>query len=320
MTPSQKSRARPNRSGDPGLFREIAELPELESHMEAFRKATGLPFLKIVPPEEKHSYIRSKADEGPLCALVRKSAQGLHACQENQCSLLQCAGKGTDPQYANCSIGLTEFAIPVMEGGRHVATLISGQIFLKKPTEREFLKLAERLQGKGKTWLREARKAFQNTPVIPRERLEAMIRLLNDFVRHLPEDARRHTLVSSTGEHRAVRSAKEFIESHAEGAISLEQVLAHVHVSRFHFCKIFKRSTGITLTEFVSRIRMEKARTLLLDGTKHVSEIAFASGFGSLSQFNSTFRKHAGMSPTAYRSMQRLGRGNLAAETRNNIA
>ncbi len=78
-----------------------------------------------------------------------------------------------------------------------------------------------------------------------------------------------------------------------------------VHVSRFHFCKIFKKSTGMTLTEYVARIRIEKAMAMIADPSLRITEVVFASGFGSIPQFNSVFKRLVGMSPTAYRSSLR---------------
>lgn len=286
----------------------MESLPDLEQYVDAFRKATGLPFLKLMPPDHRKPYVgeASSGEANPLCYLVRNSESGCQECLDNQRSLLQRTGTDFEPRHLNCSVGLTEFAIPVMEGKRHVATLVSGQVFVKPPTERDFEKMAKRFSdGKGKQWLAKARKVFFATPVIPGDRIQAILRLLNDFARHIPEDARRHEMASTPTEHRAVRSAKEFIEASGGAPITLEQVLHHVHVSRFHFCKIFKKTTGLTLTEYVTRFRLAKAKTLLLDASLRVSDVVFASGFGSIAQFNSVFRRLEGMSPTEYREMKR---------------
>ena len=83
-----------------------------------------------------------------------------------------------------------------------------------------------------------------------------------------------------------------------EEPITLAQVVEHVNVSRFYFCKLFKKATGMTLTEYVSRIRVEKAKTLLVDPSLRISEIVFSAGFGSIPQFNSVFKRIVGMPPT----------------------
>ena len=83
--------------------------------------------------------------------------------------------------------------------------------------------------------------------------------------------------------------------------LSLGQVAKAVNTSIFYFCKMFRRSTGLNFTDYVSRIRVEKARNLLLNRNLRVSEIAYEVGFQSLTHFNRVFKKIMGHSPTNYR-------------------
>ena len=73
-------------------------------------------------------------------------------------------------------------------------------------------------------------------------------------------------------------------------------------MSAFYFCKSFRRSTGLTFTDYVARVRVEQAKQLLINPHQRVSEAAYAAGFQSLSQFNRVFRRVAGEPPTAYRA------------------
>ena len=98
-----------------------------------------------------------------------------------------------------------------------------------------------------------------------------------------------------------VAKAKRFIEEHHTEDLSLGQVAQAVHTSIFYFCKLFKKVTGINFTEYVSRTRAEKAKSLLLNPNLRVSEIAYEVGFQSLTHFNRVFKKIVGESPTEYR-------------------
>jgi AraC-like DNA-binding protein len=196
---------------------------------------------------------------------------------------------------------MTEFAVPVMEGNRHVATVVSGQVFLKQPSEEEFSLIMARFgPRKGKKWRDHAREVFFGTPVVPEERLKAVVRLLESFASQLSARAGRHALISTPVEHRAVRAAKEYVEQ-AKGEITLDHILDHVHVSRFHFCKIFRKNTGMTFTEYVNRFRLTKAKELLADPALRISDVAYGAGFGSVARFNALFRREMKMSPTVYR-------------------
>jgi AraC-like DNA-binding protein len=83
---------------------------------------------------------------------------------------------------------------------------------------------------------------------------------------------------------------------------SLGQVARAVNTSTFYFCKMFKKATGLNFTEYLSRVRIEKAETLLLNPNLRVSEIAYDVGFQSLTHFNRVFRKVVGLSPTGSNS------------------
>jgi AraC-like DNA-binding protein len=64
---------------------------------------------------------------------------------------------------------------------------------------------------------------------------------------------------------------------------------------------VFKKSTGMTLNDYVNLMRLSYAQALLMQDEANVLQVAMDSGFGSLSAFNKSFRKIAGMSPTDFR-------------------
>jgi transcriptional regulator GlxA family with amidase domain len=96
--------------------------------------------------------------------------------------------------------------------------------------------------------------------------------------------------------------ARRFIEEHSDEELSLTKVAKAVNVSANHLSEKFKQVTGMNFVECVARTRFENARDLLRNSNRRISEIAFAAGFQSLSQFNRVFKKLAGKSPTEYRT------------------
>lgn len=287
-------------------YDDLAALPLLQSYEKAFFQATKVS-LKLLPPDEMRRRANLRQSENPFCALVASTPAGCAACLKTQRCIEQSVAREIAPQQVYCFAGLTDIAIPVMVGNRHVATLLSGQIFRKAPLPGDFAKMMKQIGNpKDKDWVKKARQAYFSTPVVPKNSLQGVIQLLVMFAEQLPEGANRHLMLARPElEHGAVAGAKRFIEAHSGENITLEQVLRHVHVSRFHFCKIFKKATGVTFTEYVARVRVEKAKTLLLDPSLRVSEIVFAAGFGSIPQFNSVFKRFVGMAPTEFRSRMR---------------
>jgi AraC-like DNA-binding protein len=110
----------------------------------------------------------------------------------------------------------------------------------------------------------------------------------------------------TTRNHRAepvqIWKARKFIEEHSAEELSLRKVAKAVSISANHLSEKFKDVTGTNFVEYIARTRFEKACRLLEDVDLRISEIAFAVGFQSLSQFNRVFRKFSGKSPSAYRT------------------
>src|ERR1700740_2398002 len=105
----------------------------------------------------------------------------------------------------------------------------------------------------------------------------------------------------ATTESPAIARARAYITKHQSDEISLGEVAHAVNMSACYFCKTFKKATGMTFTDYLARVRIEKVKNLLLNPHKRVSEAAYEAGFQSLSQFNRVFRRIAGESPTAHR-------------------
>jgi AraC-like DNA-binding protein len=115
-----------------------------------------------------------------------------------------------------------------------------------------------------------------------------------------------HELEETTPNHRAepveIWKARKFIEEHSGEELSLSKVAKAVSISANHLSEKFKQITGVNFVDYIARTRFEKACNLLLNSNLRISEIAFAVGFQSLSQFNRVFKKLSGKSPRVYRA------------------
>jgi AraC-like DNA-binding protein len=130
----------------------------------------------------------------------------------------------------------------------------------------------------------------------------AVVKLLTIFAQHLSMLSNQVVVRQENSEPPVITRAKEYILEHQTEELSLGQVAKAVNISTFYFCKMFKKVTGINFTDYLSRVRIEKSKNLLLNPNLRVSEIAFEVGFQSLTHFNRVFKKILGQSPTEYRA------------------
>jgi len=98
-----------------------------------------------------------------------------------------------------------------------------------------------------------------------------------------------------------LRKTTELMAAHLEEEFSLIRLAREADMSEFHFSRLFKRTTGLTPSQYFIHLRMEKARRLLRETTKSVIEIGLEVGYTSPSHFAQVFRREVGIPPSEYR-------------------
>ena len=83
--------------------------------------------------------------------------------------------------------------------------------------------------------------------------------------------------------------------------VSLPDVAAQANLSPYHFLRVYKQTFQETPHEFLTRLRIERAKTLLARGSHNVTEACFEVGFSSLGSFSALFKQRVGLSPSEYR-------------------
>jgi AraC family transcriptional regulator len=129
---------------------------------------------------------------------------------------------------------------------------------------------------------------------------EAGLLLAARFVDVASGRARRQEVARGRDRRRAVEAAL-WIDANAHEPIDLEGAAREVGLSAFHFLRLFSRVLGVSPHQYLVRSRLRRAARLLADDTRSVTEIAFAVGFGDLSNFVRTFHRAAGVSPRRFR-------------------
>ena len=136
-----------------------------------------------------------------------------------------------------------------------------------------------------------------------------MLRLLSIFAQHLSILSNQLVVRRETDESANMTRARQFIEEDQAEPLSLGRIAHVANISRHYFCKMFKKATGINFIDHLSRVRVEKSKTLLLNPNSRISEGAFACGFQSMTNFNRAFKRIVRRSPTQFReSLPKLRR------------
>lgn len=100
-----------------------------------------------------------------------------------------------------------------------------------------------------------------------------------------------------------VKDIVAYIDEHYASQLTLDGLSGHFHLNKSYFCQLFKSKTGMSFTEYLSDVRLTKARLLLRQGEMTVSQVCEAVGFQNFSYFCKCFKANTGMTPTAYSRM-----------------
>lgn len=128
--------------------------------------------------------------------------------------------------------------------------------------------------------------------------------LLSYLLRHYHNDTDSQRLFSETEARRQrISPVIRYISNHYTEKISTAELADMLFLSEHYFCKLFKRATGQTVTDYINRVRIEKATILLKSTSESLTEIAMRTGFHDLNYFSRTFERVLQMRPGQYRKM-----------------
>src|ERR1019366_2422908 len=268
-------------------------------HQAAFQRATGLSFHFVRADNFPE---RTPESGNPFCFLLQRTRNGCAACRATHMMLKNRAECCIGPQSKSCFAGLTEVVVPVLIDGRPLVILWIGQVFEgKRPRdhfESKIAPLARELTYQDACRLAQA---YRATLVVTSERLRAAAYLLDSFGRDLGEHASVNGIDILSTEPLGVARARRFIKEHFSESIALTAMAHNANLAPSYLCRLFKTTTRLTLREYLTRVRLEKARILLANPALRITEISGAAGFGSIAQFNAIFKRYTGTSPTEYR-------------------
>ncbi|MEX1117619.1 MAG: helix-turn-helix domain-containing protein [Terrimicrobiaceae bacterium] len=280
------------------LFLKLKELPELCAFQRDFEALSGLPLLLL-------DELGRGGDEGqgssPLCEKLQGSAAGRTMCARLRQGLL--ARSAESPSCVICDAGLQEVAVPVRVSGIPAGFFVFGG-GLPHPLDLATGRRIQHLLRHHGIQLSEEQlvNLTEQCPVVAPTTLQAWQRIVETAARHFALRLADQLVDPEKTLSPMVRKACGHIKAHALiEDLTLEGVARHCAVSAGHLSRLFHHATGLTFRAYLAQVRLEHARMLILQTNRNITDIAFESGFNSLSQFHRVFQKVYETSPARLR-------------------
>lgn len=284
------------------LFRVLADSDTLHTHRDALAQITGLELeLRAISDlwREKHPPLRSESLlHLPFCD---------QACPpwSSTCQRLQRSGSSPrPPSGCPCFQHLCRAVVPVRLGVSDIGYLRLAPLLRPLLDDSTIYDRLTELVNVGVNTgdTQRLRKAFLELQGGKARFFHTAFTILQQLAGHLAQEILDPVLSRDTTERAAITRARHFIHAHLNIALPLPIVAREAGLSESHFCRIFKEVTNFTLTGYIASCRISWAQRELRWSDDRISEIAFRVGFHSLSQFNRTFARVTGCSPTTYRN------------------
>jgi len=152
--------------------------------------------------------------------------------------------------------------------------------------------------------LRAIRHDIETRPAGVRHRVRALSTNLVVHVARMVHKSPARPSAIKPGQNALVNEVKEYLLRNYSRELTLGEVAWHVRKSEEHVARVIRRSTGQTVLGYLRTIRLERAKTMLMNSDKTLTEIARLSGFSSLALFSRNFAQYIGINASSYRKQR----------------
>ncbi|CDN42711.1 AraC family transcriptional regulator [Paenibacillus sp. P22] len=125
-----------------------------------------------------------------------------------------------------------------------------------------------------------------------------MLEILSSFLESIPVQVLTHR----SEDMQRIRIIQDYVESHLQESLSINDLAASLHLHPNYFISYFKKHFGMPPAKYISRKRMDMARKLLASTSLSIKDVAERTGYPDTHYFAKCFRKETGLSPTEFRS------------------
>ena len=240
------------------------------------------------------SYPKERAE---ICNLIRSTPMAQKACLRCDTEACQKASCMHSTYIYQCHAGLTEAISPIRMGNIAIGYLFFGHVFSYSSHEEGFKNIS--LHCKNYPFDSALlKKACYKCHIVPKEYISSASHLLNAVASYLCLER-----ITYLKRENLPVQVDNYIMEHIAEHISADALCTQFEIGKTYLYKISSQSYGVGIAEHIRNLRIEKAKSLLLDLPKlKVNEVASYCGFDDYNYFISMFKKSVGMPPGKYRS------------------
>ncbi|MBE6971655.1 MAG: helix-turn-helix domain-containing protein [Ruminococcaceae bacterium] len=241
--------------------------------------------------------IQIRNTHSDFCHAINAIPDGHRRCVDCDVKAVQACHNAGGGLYAyRCHAGLSEFLLPIYEGGQPIAYLVFGQLLDDSSVLTQWENAKELLDWYpgGAAALRES---FFRLKQCSDEEITAFAEILEALASYIQLEG-----IIRSAEYTDAQKLEMYLDEHYMEPLTLPRISADLHMGTTKLCALAKQlSSGSTITQMISQRRIKAAQKLLLSGDLPISSIAEQVGFSDYNYFTRIFKSITGVSPRDFR-------------------
>ncbi len=262
---------------------------KIANALDDFYNAIGID-VDLLKPDFSYA-IDTPLQNNRYCKLIQATREGNEQCRCSDRLLLTKCKETLQPQMHICHAGLIDVAFPIIYEQNILGYIVFGRMRPDtnfKSIEKYVISLG--IEGE------KAKTLYGEIPVFNDKKIESISKIATMFVKYiLIEDLL--TLKAND----SLQSAVTYIENNLGSELCIKSISKHTNISKTALYDKFNKTYGCTINEFITKKRIEKAKSLLKNTDYSIDDIAGKTGFSSASYFSKCFKKLTGISPLKYK-------------------
>ena len=269
------------------------DVQKINHILEDFHNATGIN-MDLLKEDFSHVGEHSYYENCRYCKAIQSTEQGKRACVCSDRELFKRSRESRKAEVHICHAGLVDVSVPILYDDVIIGYIIFGQI--KVDTDFETIKNYLVNLGLNENEMKEC---FSDIPVFSEKKIKSISNIANMLAKHILLE---NMLKPDFDE--GVQKTLNYINDNLDSELSIQSISKGVNISKSVLYRRFQSCFNCTVNQYISRARIEKAKTLLREHNLSIEDIAQKVGFMSGSYFSKKFKKETGMSPYKYRKSQ----------------
>lgn len=268
---------------------------DIEKVSKILAKASKICKSKIRFYEEtSRNYVSSERENLSFCSLLARNPKSNQLCTEcNEHGNSHCRETGK-PYVYFCHSNLVEIVYPIFFDGIYVGHIGFGQFRSEERTisENHINELSIILN----TNPSELKKKYCSQKKINNGEIESAIFILSLLSRELIDQK-----VFSVPNKNVITKVEEYVTDHLNEKITLQMLAHKAYLNEAYLSNIYKKATGMTITEYIRKARVKKAIDLFANSTMSIESVSKAVGYPDANYFTKVFSRETGLTPRKYK-------------------